>query len=100
MLNCFSVAALEYTWEILLAHYFYLMAILNKLIFMCVAVIFEKYSAEEKYNTQKLNNGPEEPRVYPPTLILIHNIGIWLCIRYHYHLPFLLLIQNMYHPCV
>ena len=97
ILNSSLAADLDYTWVIMMGHYFYLLAIVNRHVFMCMAGTFEKYTKEIMKNNQELENSSKEPRMYSSTLILFHNIGIWLCIRYHYHLPFLLLIQNIIH---
>jgi len=90
-----KVNDLEYSRVILLAHYFYLLAILNRHIFMFIAVMIERHTKDTFIDNRGHNNGLEERRVYPTILILIHNIGIWLCIRYNYQIHVLLLIQNI-----
>ena len=62
---------------------------------MCIAVTIENNSKDDSNNKQEIDHSPEESRVYHSILTLIHNIGIWLCIRYNYRLPILLLLQNV-----
>ena len=78
-----------------MAHYVHHLTIVNRQIFIVIAGIFVRCNkAETNYNS-KHDRSTQGRRFYSSILMFIYPIANWLCIRYKYHLPFYLLIQNI-----
>ena len=95
MLLIFSVFEWDFSHGIMMGHYFHHLTIVNRQLFIVIAMIFVKCrQADTNYNS-KHDRSTQGQRNYSSMLMLIYPIANWLCIRYEYHLPFYLLIQNI-----
>ena len=97
-LSMISVADSDFSCEIMMAHYFHQLTIMNRHIFICISGAHETYMYT-KGNTKGDNNEHVEDsqmqRIFTSILMFTYPILNWLCIRYDYRLPFNLLIQNI-----
>ena len=83
---------------IMVAHYFHHLYIVNYHIFISIAIIHTKYVNDIGTNDWKdywVYGDADERRIPSACLLFIHLIANWLCIRYHFQLPFNLLLINI-----
>ena len=88
----------DYSCAILMAHYFHHLTLVNFQIFICIAIIYIRYTNENttKYWKDYWVCGDSDKRgILSSFLVSIYLIANWLCIRYHYQLPFNLLLHNI-----
>ena len=78
-----------------MAHYFHHLTIVNRAIFICIAGALERYNNNNMKNTTEGNDGPDGPSKVSSILMFIYPMWNWLCVRYHYRLPFNLLMHNI-----
>ena len=81
----------------MMAHYFHHLTMVNRHIFVALAYGHARLTKSQKdyYWRDYWFYGEEEQRkLFASVLQFIYPIATWTCVRYHYHMPFNLLLHN------
>ena len=81
-----------------MAHYLHQLLFINRHTFICVACVSARWSkdnTDEYWKDYWLDNGDERQSLYFSFLQILYPTYNWLCIRYHYHLPFNILLTTI-----
>ena len=95
-----SVDDTDSACRIMLAHYFHHLTMMNRPIFICIAIVYARHT---NVNIVNLNEcwlygnirNTDDRRLLPSILIFMYSVLNWLSIRYKYQLPFNLLLMNI-----
>ena len=93
-----SVDDTKYPCGILMAHYFHHLYMMNYQFFICIAAVYTRYTKDSTDNFWKdywVCGDADKRGVLSSILLSIYLVANWLCIRYHYQLPFNLLLHNI-----
>ena len=79
----------DFPCRAMMAHYFHHLTMVNKQIFMGVAIIYTKFTKETWNNYWLYGYGRTDPRrILSSILQFIYFVLNWFCIKYQYQLPF------------
>ena len=87
----------DHSYAIMMGHYMHLMILVNRHIFIFIAGATARLIRD---NTNKywinywFKDGDDKEKIASSFIWFIYPLANWLCIRYHYHLPFNLLAHH------
>ena len=99
-----SVDDTDYSCAILMAHYFHHLTLVNFQIFICIAIVYIRYTNDNTHNYWKdywVCGDADKRGILSSFLVSMYLFANWLCIRYDtypiasYQLPFNLLLHNI-----
>ena len=88
----------DYYCGIMMAHYFHHLTLVNLQFFTCIAIIYKRYTNDHTnnyWNDYWCCGDADKQSILATILMPTYLILNWLCIRYHYQLPFNLLLHNI-----